>query len=44
MTISAESRKSGPYIGNGSLTEFAFDFNVLTESDVRAVVKNTEIG
>jgi hypothetical protein len=43
MTISAESRKSGPYIGNGSLTEFAFDFTVLTESDVRVVVKNTEL-
>lgn len=43
MTISAESRKSGPYIGNGSLTEFPFDFKLLTESDIRVVVKNTEL-
>ena len=34
MTVSATIRRAGPYIGNGSTTEFSFAFKVFNESEV----------
>lgn len=37
MTVSAETRKAGPYAGNGSATAFSFNFKVLETSDVLVI-------
>lgn len=37
MTISTESRKAGPYTGNGSTTIFAFAFKIFQASDLMVV-------
>lgn len=34
MTVSATTRKAGPYLGNGSTKEFSFPFKVFQASDV----------
>jgi hypothetical protein len=35
MTISSETRRAGPYAGNGSTTAFAFAFKVFTTGEVQ---------
>lgn len=37
MSISSETRKAGPFTGNGVTTAFPFAFKVFTEGDVRVV-------
>lgn len=37
MTISSETRKAGPYTGNGSQTSFPFTFKVFTTADVQVI-------
>lgn len=37
MTISSQTRKAGPYIGNGSQTAFPFTFKVFSASDLLVV-------
>ena len=37
MSISSNTRKAGPYTGNGSTTQFPFSFKVFSASDVRVV-------
>lgn len=37
MTISSETRKAGPYTGNGSQTSFPFSFKVFTTADVQVI-------
>jgi len=44
MTIPASTRKAGPYPGNDVTTEFAFDFKVFTEEDVRVIRAVTATG
>lgn len=41
MTISSQSRKAGPFTGNGSTTAFPFAFKVFLASDVYVVRANT---
>lgn len=41
MTISSTSRKSGPYVGNGSTSAFPFDFKVFRAEDIRVVLADT---
>lgn len=41
MTISSQSRKAGPFTGNGSTTAFPFAFKVFQASDVYVVRANT---
>lgn len=43
MAISSTSRKAGPFIGNGSATEFSFDFKVFDPTDV-AVIRACALG
>ena len=43
MSISSETRKAGPYTGNGSTTGFPFSFKVFAASDVR-VVRTDSVG
>lgn len=40
MTISSETRKAGPYVGNGVTTAFPFAFKVFTAADVLVVRTN----
>lgn len=37
MSISSETRKAGPYVGNGVTTDLPFSFKVFSTSDVRVV-------
>lgn len=41
MSISSQSRKAGPFTGNGSTTAFPFAFKVFQASDVYVVRANT---
>jgi hypothetical protein len=41
MTISSQTRKAGPFIGNGSTTAFPFTFKVFTASDLVVTRANT---
>jgi hypothetical protein len=41
MTISSQTRKAGPFIGNGSTTAFPFTFKVFATSDVVVTRANT---
>lgn len=41
MTISSQSRKAGPFTGNGSTTAFPFAFKVFSASDAYVVRANT---
>ncbi len=41
MTISSQSRKAGPFTGNGSTTAFPFAFKVFAASDAYVVRANT---
>ena len=43
MTVSATTRKAGPYLGNGSTKEFSFPFKVFQASDV-FVAKTSDNG
>lgn len=43
MAISSTSRKAGPFTGNGTTTEFSFDFKVFDPTDV-AVVQACPLG
>ena len=40
LTISSETRKAGPYTGNGVTTSFSFAFKVFTTADVLVVLTN----
>jgi hypothetical protein len=37
LTISSETRKAGPYLGNGLTTSFSFAFKVFTAADVLVI-------
>lgn len=41
MTISSNTRKNGPYIGNGSAATFAFTFKVFAAADLEVVRLDT---
>lgn len=41
MTISSQTRKAGPFIGNGSTTAFPFTFKVFATSDLVVTRANT---
>lgn len=41
MTISSQTRKAGPFIGNGSTTAFPFSFKVFATSDLVVTRANT---
>ena len=41
MTISSQTRKAGPFIGNGSTTAFPFTFKVFAASDLVVTRANT---
>ena len=41
MTISSQTRKAGPFIGNGSTTAFPFTFKVFVASDLVVTRANT---
>jgi hypothetical protein len=41
MTISSQTRKAGPFIGNGSTTAFPFSFKVFAASDLVVTRANT---
>lgn len=43
MAISSTSRKAGPFTGNGTTTEFSFDFKVFDPTDV-AVIRACALG
>jgi hypothetical protein len=40
MTISSETRKAGPYTGNGIATSFPFTFKVFAEADILVISAN----
>jgi hypothetical protein len=42
MSISSETRKAGPYTGNGSTTAFPFAFKVFSAADVQVIHTITE--
>ena len=42
MTVPAAERKAGPFNGNGSTTEFPFDFKVFTTADVEVVFADAD--
>lgn len=44
MTISSQTRKAGPFVGNDSSTAFPFAFKVFATSDVYVVKLNTTLG
>lgn len=44
MTVVTQTSKAGPYTGNGSTTEFAFDFKVLAESDLIVTITLSSTG
>ena len=44
MTVSASTRKAGPFTGNGVQTVFPFTFKVFTEVDIRVVLLVTATG
>jgi len=41
MTISNQDARTGPYSGNGSTTEFAYDFKVIDESHLVVTLKDS---
>lgn len=41
MTISSETRKAGPFNGNGVTTSFPFTFKAFSEADVQVIYTNT---
>lgn len=43
MAISSTVRKAGPYSGDGTATQFSFDFKVFTETDI-AVIRADALG
>jgi hypothetical protein len=44
MTISSETRKAGPFTGNGVTTAFPFSFKVFAQGEVLVVRANTATG
>ncbi|MEP3278319.1 MAG: hypothetical protein ABJN26_00045 [Stappiaceae bacterium] len=42
MTVSSETSRSGPYIGNGLTTVFAYGFRILEEGHIRVVKLGTD--
>ncbi|MBR0568358.1 hypothetical protein J5J83_19730 [Azoarcus sp. L1K30] len=42
MTVSSETRKAGPFDGNGATVDFPFEFKVFSASDVRVVVADSD--
>ena len=42
MPISSENRKAGPFVGTGAVSEFPFDFVVLSDEDLLVVVSDTD--
>lgn len=41
MTISATTRRAGPYLGNGAATSFAFAFKVFAAADVSVAIADS---
>lgn len=41
MTISSQTRKAGPFVGNGTTTAFPFSFKVFAASDLQVVRANS---
>ena len=41
MTISSQDARTGPYNGNGSTTEFAYDFKIIDQSHLVVTLKNS---
>lgn len=41
MTISATSRRAGPFLGNDSSTAFAFSFKVFSTADITVTIANS---
>lgn len=44
MTISSQTRKAGPFVGNDSTTAFPFAFKVFTAADLYVVLTDTTLG
>lgn len=44
MTISSETRKAGPYVGNGVTIEFPFLFKVFADTDVSVTIATLSTG
>lgn len=42
MTISSETRKAGPFIGDGLVTDFPFTFKVFVEADLYVVLLDAD--
>lgn len=42
MTITSETRKAGPYPGNGSNTEFTFAFKVFEDTDITVLFRDED--
>lgn len=42
MAISSETRRAGPFQGNGTQTEFEFEFKIFDPSEVRVMVSTDE--
>lgn len=42
MTVSSNIRRSGPYLGNGSATAFAYEFRILDDTHLRVVHRDAE--
>lgn len=42
MTVPAAERKAGPFNGNGSTTEFPFEFKVFTTADIEVVFADVD--
>lgn len=44
MTVNVTTAKSGPYSGNGSTTEWPFDFKVFTADQIELIITETATG
>ena len=42
MTVNANPRRAGPYIGTGTVATFAFSFKTLSEAHLRVVQARTD--
>lgn len=42
MTVASETRRSGPYFGNGVATVFNYDFRILSEQHIRVILGNAD--
>jgi hypothetical protein len=42
MTVSSTERTAGPFVGNGSQTDFPFTFRVFVDTDIVAAQTDTD--